>query len=124
MTAAGPYLGIDLGSRTTKIVELEDGLVRGVEILDTTPGSLLEVRRLVSGRAFAASCVTGYGRHLASAHLPGRVVTEITPFDKFYPAEEYHQEYFARNPSQGYCQFIIAPKVAKFRKEHLADLKR
>ena len=75
---AGPFLGVDLGSRTTKIVELEDGLVRGVEIMDTTPGSLLEVRRLVSGRAFAASCVTGYGRHLASAHLPGRVVTEIT----------------------------------------------
>jgi peptide-methionine (S)-S-oxide reductase len=53
-----------------------------------------------------------------------RIVTEVTPFDKFYPAEEYHQEYFARNPSQGYCQFVIAPKVAKFRKEHLADLKR
>jgi predicted CoA-substrate-specific enzyme activase len=78
MGVAGPFLGIDLGSRTTKIVELEDGLVRRVEILDTTPGSLAEVRRLVSGRAFAASCVTGYGRHLASAHLPGRVVTEIT----------------------------------------------
>jgi peptide-methionine (S)-S-oxide reductase len=53
-----------------------------------------------------------------------RIVTEVTPFDKFYPAEEYHQEYFARNPSQGYCQFVIAPKVAKFRKEHLAELKR
>lgn len=53
-----------------------------------------------------------------------RIVTEITPLDKFYPAEAYHQEYFARNPRQGYCQVVIAPKVAKFRKEHLANLKR
>lgn len=77
-TGTGRFLGVDLGSRTTKIVELEAGLVRRVEILDTTPDSLAEVRRLVSGRAFAAACVTGYGRHLASAHLPGCVVTEIT----------------------------------------------
>lgn len=75
---AGRFLGVDLGSRTTKIVELEDGGLRRAEILDTTPDSLDEVRRLVAGRPFAASCVTGYGRHLASAHLPGRVVTEIT----------------------------------------------
>ena len=53
-----------------------------------------------------------------------RVVTEVTPLDRFYPAEGYHQEYFARNPNQGYCQFVVAPKVAKFRKEYLADLKR
>jgi len=52
------------------------------------------------------------------------IVTEVEPFDRFYPAEDYHQEYFARNPSQGYCQFVIAPKVSKFRKEHLARLKR
>ncbi|OQA47422.1 MAG: Peptide methionine sulfoxide reductase MsrA [Chloroflexi bacterium ADurb.Bin325] len=52
------------------------------------------------------------------------IVTEVTPFQVFYPAEEYHQEYFARNPAQGYCQFVIAPKVSKFRKEHLARLKR
>jgi peptide-methionine (S)-S-oxide reductase len=53
-----------------------------------------------------------------------KVVTEVTPFEEFYPAEAYHQEYFARNPNQGYCQFVIAPKVAKFRKEYLANLKR
>jgi len=51
------------------------------------------------------------------------IVTEVTPIDTFYPAEEYHQEYFARNPYQGYCQFIIAPKVAKFRKHYLEQLK-
>jgi peptide-methionine (S)-S-oxide reductase len=51
------------------------------------------------------------------------IVTEVTPFDVFYPAEDYHQEYFARNPYQGYCQYVIAPKVAKFRKHFMAQLK-
>jgi peptide-methionine (S)-S-oxide reductase len=52
------------------------------------------------------------------------IVTEVTPFRVFYPAENYHQEYFARNPNQGYCQVIIAPKVAKFRKQYMERLKR
>jgi peptide-methionine (S)-S-oxide reductase len=43
------------------------------------------------------------------------VVTEISPATTFYPAENYHQGYFLQNPQQGYCQFIIAPKMAKFR---------
>ena len=51
------------------------------------------------------------------------IVTEVTAAPPFYPAEEYHQEYFRRNPGQGYCRVVIAPKVAKFRKEHLARLK-
>jgi len=51
-------------------------------------------------------------------------VTEVVPAESFYPAEDYHQEYFRRNPNQGYCRMVIAPKVAKFRKEHLARLKR
>jgi peptide-methionine (S)-S-oxide reductase len=54
---------------------------------------------------------------------PRPIVTELTPFETFYPAEDYHQEYFARNPYQGYCQAIIAPKVAKFRKEFIDSLK-
>jgi len=45
-------------------------------------------------------------------------VTEVSPLTNFYPAEEYHQKYFLRNPNQGYCQVVIAPKVAKFRKEY------
>ena len=45
-------------------------------------------------------------------------VTEVSPLTNFYPAEEYHQKYFLRNPKQGYCQVVIAPKVAKFRKEY------
>jgi peptide-methionine (S)-S-oxide reductase len=50
-------------------------------------------------------------------------VTEITPLDTFYPAEDYHQEYFKKNPYQGYCMVVVAPKVAKFRKKHLDKLK-
>lgn len=46
----------------------------------------------------------------------GSIVTEITPFDKFYKAENYHQDYFANNRSQGYCQMVIVPKIEKFRK--------
>lgn len=44
------------------------------------------------------------------------IVTEITAFSKFYPAEDYHQNYFRNNPTQGYCRYVIAPKVAKFEK--------
>jgi peptide-methionine (S)-S-oxide reductase len=51
------------------------------------------------------------------------IVTEATPLTAFYPAEGYHQEFFRRNPGQSYCRVVIAPKVAKFRKEHLARLK-
>jgi len=46
----------------------------------------------------------------------GPIVTEITPFDKFYKAENYHQDYFANNRTQGYCQMVIVPKIEKFRK--------
>jgi peptide-methionine (S)-S-oxide reductase len=52
------------------------------------------------------------------------IVTEVSPFSAFYRAENYHQEYFENNPSQPYCQVVIAPKVAKFRKQFLSKLKR
>jgi peptide-methionine (S)-S-oxide reductase len=51
------------------------------------------------------------------------IVTEVVSFDEFYVAEDYHQDYFRNNGFQPYCQVIIAPKVAKFRKEHLERLK-
>ena len=51
------------------------------------------------------------------------VVTEITPFEVFYPAEEYHQQYFRKNPNQPYCRVVVAPKVAKFRSKFLERLK-
>ncbi|HEX9012163.1 MAG TPA: peptide-methionine (S)-S-oxide reductase MsrA [Anaerolineaceae bacterium] len=53
----------------------------------------------------------------------GPLVTELVPFEKFYPAEDYHQEYFVHHPDQGYCQVVIAPKVAKFRKHYFERLK-
>jgi peptide-methionine (S)-S-oxide reductase len=52
-----------------------------------------------------------------------QIVTQVVPTETFYIAEDYHQEYFARNPNQGYCQMVIAPKVAKFRKHYLQQLK-
>ena len=51
------------------------------------------------------------------------IVTEVTAFDKFWPAEDYHQEYFANNPNQPYCAAVVAPKVAKFRKKFVDRLK-
>ena len=51
------------------------------------------------------------------------IVTFVVPLARFWPAEAYHQHYFARNPTQGYCRAIVAPKVAKFRKQFLARLK-
>jgi peptide-methionine (S)-S-oxide reductase len=51
------------------------------------------------------------------------IVTELAPFNIFYMAEAYHQEYFKRNPYQGYCTAVIAPKVAKFRNKYLEKLK-
>ncbi len=51
------------------------------------------------------------------------IVTELAPLEVFYPAEDYHQEYFKRNPYQGYCQVVVAPKVAKVRKQFSHRLK-
>jgi peptide-methionine (S)-S-oxide reductase len=51
------------------------------------------------------------------------IVTEVTPLTTFYKAEEYHQGYFRNNPTQGYCQAMISPKVAKLRKAFAAQLK-
>lgn len=51
------------------------------------------------------------------------IVTQIMPATRWYEAESYHQEYFARNPLQGYCQVVVGPKVAKFRKQFAARLK-
>ena len=51
------------------------------------------------------------------------IVTELTPFDQFYPAEDYHQEYFAHNSFQPYCRIVIAPKVSKFRMQFMERLR-
>jgi len=51
------------------------------------------------------------------------IVTEVTRFETFYPAEDYHQEYFANNKDNRYCQVVVAPKVAKFRQYYFNKLK-
>ena len=52
------------------------------------------------------------------------IVTEIVPFERFYKAEDYHQNYFRNNPNQSYCRFVIAPKVDKFEKVFKLTLDR
>ena len=52
------------------------------------------------------------------------IVTQVEHFEFFYPAEEYHKEYFKRNPQQGYCKIVIAPKIAKLRKHYLQRLRQ
>ncbi len=64
-------------------------------------------------------------RELSGARLwPAPIVTEIADAAPFWPAEGYHQDYFANNPAQPYCMAVVAPKVAKFRKQFLDRLKR
>lgn len=59
----------------------------------------------------------------ASKVFKNRIVTEISPLINYYPAEDYHQNYYALNPDQGYCQYVIRPKVEKFRKQFQGKLK-
>lgn len=54
----------------------------------------------------------------------GRIVTQVVPYETFYPAEEYHRDYYRQNPGQGYCMIVIAPKVSKLRKAFFEQLKR
>ena len=53
-----------------------------------------------------------------------QIVTQVVDAAPFYPAEDYHQNYYTKNPNQGYCRVVIAPKVAKFRSQQLARLQR
>jgi peptide-methionine (S)-S-oxide reductase len=64
-------------------------------------------------------------REINEAHIWGApAVTEVAPLAEFYPAEDYHQEYFRRNPSQPYCQVVVAPKVSKFRQKFFEKLRK
>jgi peptide-methionine (S)-S-oxide reductase len=64
-------------------------------------------------------------REISESKLwPNPIVTEVQPLDKFYMAENYHQEYFVHNPNQPYCRAVIEPKVAKFRKHFIDRLKK
>jgi len=64
-------------------------------------------------------------KELAAEHVwDDPIVTEVKPLEAFYPAEEYHHDYYRRNPNQGYCNAVIAPKVAKVRKLYFDKLKQ
>lgn len=52
------------------------------------------------------------------------VITEIAPFQAFYKAEDYHQDYYRKNTNQSYCRFVIAPKIKKFRELYQDKIKR
>jgi peptide-methionine (S)-S-oxide reductase len=62
-------------------------------------------------------------KNFAAKHWSEPIVTEIVPLKKFWPAEDYHQNYFERNPEQAYCQVVINPKLAKFREKFASRLK-
>lgn len=73
-----------------------------------------------------ASQKTSAEQAIAALNQSGRfrnpIVTEVVPFDTFYQAEDYHQEYFVNNKYQPYCMAVVAPKVKKFRKQFTARL--
>ncbi|PJF25407.1 MAG: peptide-methionine (S)-S-oxide reductase [Phototrophicales bacterium] len=72
-------------------------------------------------RAEAEAAIAAYN---AAGIWSDPIVTEVAPLEAFYPAEDYHQEYFVRNPTAGYCRVVVAPKVAKFRQKHFDRLKK
>ena len=75
-----------------------------------TPEQKLEAERIISELE-------------ASGVWAQPMVTEVRPLAEFYPAEEYHHHYYRRNPEQGYCQVVIAPKMAKFHQKFAAKLR-
>jgi predicted CoA-substrate-specific enzyme activase len=78
MASPDLFLGLDLGSRTTKVVEMAGGEVVRFDIFDTTHDSILKVRARLDRRDYRRAAAAGYGRYLMNAHLDCRVVTEIT----------------------------------------------
>jgi peptide-methionine (S)-S-oxide reductase len=75
-----------------------------------------DTQRAIAERSKAAAA--------AERIWPDPIVTEIAPLDAFYVAEDYHQNYFKDNPNQPYCQYVIDPKVRKFRKSFQQKLKQ
>ncbi|HET9483098.1 MAG TPA: peptide-methionine (S)-S-oxide reductase MsrA [Xanthomonadales bacterium] len=67
-----------------------------------------------------AAIEAAIARTAASGEYRGAIVTEVVPFEVFYPAEDYHQQYYAQHGTEPYCSLVIAPKVAKFRKRFAA----
>lgn len=56
--------------------------------------------------------------------FPSAIVTRVEPYDRFWPAEDYHYDYYAKNSDQPYCQYVVAPKIARFRDKFAQRRKR
>jgi peptide-methionine (S)-S-oxide reductase len=76
-----------------------------------------QYRSIILYRSAAQKQAAEKSRAAAQADFSGLIVTEIVPLETFYPAEEYHQNYYRNNPEQGYCRLVIRPKVEKFEKK-------
>jgi peptide-methionine (S)-S-oxide reductase len=75
-----------------------------------------EAQKIIAGQVI---------KEINQAHIwDTSIVTEVKPYTKFYSAEDYHRDYFERNPQQSYCQVVIAPKVAKFREKWADKLRK
>ena len=75
------------------------------------------MNRSAAYRCSSATARAARAKIAAQALWPDPIVTEISPLTRFYPAEGYHQDYFRKNPNQGYCTFVIKPKVKKLEQK-------
>ncbi|MEA2671411.1 MAG: peptide-methionine (S)-S-oxide reductase [Chloroflexota bacterium] len=117
-------------------VEFDPDVISYADILDvlwaihdpTTPNQQghdvgTQYRSIILTHDDAQRVAAEASRDAVQSLWPRPVVTEIVPLDVFHPAEEYHQDYYARNPEQGYCQAVINPKLAKLRQRFAARLR-
>ncbi len=79
------------------------------------PDAGTQYRSVILYRDEAQRLAAEKAKAQAQADWPVPVVTQVVPLKAFYPAEDYHQDYFAKNPTAGYCRLVVAPKVRKFR---------
>ncbi len=117
-------------------VEYDPDVISYPDILDvlwaihdpTTPNQQghdvgTQYRSIILTHGDAQRVAAEASRDAVQSLWPRPVVTEIVPLEVFHPAEEYHQDYYARNPEQGYCQAVINPKLAKLRQRFAARLR-
>lgn len=76
-----------------------------------------QYRSVIFYHSEAQRAIAEKSRQEAASLWPDPIVTQIAPFRNFYPAEEYHRDYYRLNPDQSYCRLVIAPKLQKFAKE-------
>ena len=97
------------------------------KLIDLTPLSGTTYRIILPGgyKVHYSVCQTIESNgHKLNAAGEGPIVTTLEPASKFYPAEEYHQDYFARNPNAGYCRAVVRNKVRKFNREFGDKIKK